>query len=229
MAAGKGTRMLPVTQTIPKVLIPVGNKPFLHHLIKNIHQAGIKDIAIITSYKSEMVEQFLNEYDIKATIIDQGIPEGTGHAISKVNQFTNNENFLAFAGDNLWSTFDIRQMIQHDDLTYVAAFKVQDPSKYGVLVTKDDKLVEIKEKPEEFVGDTINSSLYKFTPQVFEELKNITKSKRGEYEITDALTSLAKKNQVKVYTIQDYWMDLGSLEDIPNVDNFLQSLQTPDQ
>lgn len=226
MAAGKGTRMLPITQTIPKVLIPVGNKPFLHHLINNIKKAGIHEIAIITSYKSQMVEQFLRDHNIKATIIDQGKPEGTAHAISKVSSFTQNENFLAFAGYNLWSSQDIKSMIQQDDYTYIAAWRVKDPSKYGVLVTKDDKLIEIKEKPKEFVGDTINSSLYKFTPQVFEELKHITKSQRGEYEITDALTSLAKQDKVKVHTIKDYWMDLGSLEDIPNVDEFLKNLQS---
>jgi len=112
----------------------------------------------------------------------------------------------------------------HDDKCYVAGIKVENPQKYGVLVEKNGKLVKIHEKPEKYVGDLINTGLYKFTPDIFKALEKIKLSQRGEYELTDAITLLAEKGKAKVYTLKDYWLDLGSLEDIPKVEKFLKAL-----
>ena len=82
---------------------------------------------------------------------------------------------------------------------------------------------EIVEKPKEFVGDLINTSLYKFTPDVFEKLPLIEKSVRGEYEITDVLTLLAKDKKVKIKNLKYNWMDFGKKEDIEKFqDEFLK-------
>jgi len=224
MAAGKGTRMLPITQTIPKVLIPVGGTPFLKYVIERLHKAGITDIGVVTSYKSEMVKAFLDEEGIKATIIDQGEPLGTGHAIKVAKDFVKDDDFIALGGDNLWSANEIREMIKDDDDWYVAAWTVKNPEKYGVLVCEDTQLIKIVEKPQVFVGDLINSGLYKFTSEVFDLLENLELSPRGEYELTDALTIGADLNKVHVYKLSDYWIDLGTLEDIPNVEEFLKKL-----
>ena len=223
MAAGKGTRMLPITESVPKVLIPIGGVPFLKLVIQRLQKAGITDIGIVTSYKSEMVKAFLDEEGIKATIIDQGEQLGTGHAIKVTRDFVNGENFVALGGDNLWSVHDIQSMIKEDDEWYVAAWTVTNPEKYGVLICEKSKLKKIVEKPSEFVGDLINSGLYKFTSDVFTTLDTIELSPRGEYELTDALTEGAATHKVHVIKLKDYWLDLGTLEDIPNVEEFLKN------
>ena len=80
----------------------------------------------------------------------------------------------------------------------------------------------MKEKPEEFVGNLINTALYKFTPEIFKALDKIKLSPRGEYELTDAITILSKRGKVKVIKVKDWWLDLGCKEDIPKIEEFLK-------
>ena len=222
MAAGKGVRMLPLTEKTPKVLIEIAGKPFIYYVIKHLHQAGIYDIGIIVGYKKEQFPSFLKKYGFKATLIEQKEQKGTGHAIMQAKDFIDNENFIALGGDNLWSSNDLEAMVIEDNLCYVAGIKVDNPQKYGVLVTKNNGLVRIVEKPKEFVGNLINTGLYKFTPEIFAALEKIKPSPREEYELTDAVTILAQQGKVKVLKLKDYWLDLGSKEDIPKIKEFLK-------
>jgi len=111
-----------------------------------------------------------------------------------------------------------------DSFCYVAGLKHENPEKYGVLIRDgEDFLEEIIEKPKEFVGDLINAGLYKFTPEVFEKLLQIKKSARGEYEITDTISLLAKEKKVKIKEIKDFWLDFGNPEDIKKVSDFIKN------
>ena len=85
-----------------------------------------------------------------------------------------------------------------------------------------------KQKPEEFIGNLINTGLYKFTPEIFEALEKIELSPRGEYELTDAITILAKQKKVKITKVHDYWLDMGSIADIPKVEAFLNNWEEPE-
>jgi bifunctional UDP-N-acetylglucosamine pyrophosphorylase/glucosamine-1-phosphate N-acetyltransferase len=213
MAAGKGTRMLPLTQNTPKVLIPVNGKPFLHYVIEHLKQAGVSEFGIIVGYLKEQVAEFVRENNINATIIVQTQQKGTGHALMQGKDFCNGEDFIACGGDNLWSVNDFKSMIGAN-------------MAIGVLVKDDsNNLIEIKEKPKEFVGNLINTGLYKFTPEIFVELEKIKESSRGEYELTDAITSLAQQGKISVIETKDYWLDLGCLEDIPKVEKYLKDLE----
>ena len=92
-----------------------------------------------------------------------------------------------------------------------------------MLITDDGFLKEIKEKPKKYVGNLINTGMYKFTPDVFKKLSKIKKSPRGEYEITDAVTLLAKEKKVKVIRIDDHWLDFGNPGDIVKLSKFLKN------
>lgn len=224
LAAGKGTRMLPLTEKTPKVLIKINEKPFLSYIIENLKQAGITRFGIIAGYLKEQVKDFIKEQDIDATIIFQEEQKGTGHALMQAKDFCGDDNFIALGGDNLWSPEDLREISKDDGKIHISGIKSENPEKYGVLIKdKDNNLIEIKEKPKEFVGNIINTGLYKFTPEIFKRLEQIKESERGEYELTDAITSLAKEGKVKVIEVKDYWLDLGSKEDIPKVEKFLSS------
>ena len=222
MAAGKGTRMSPLTETILKVLIPINGKPFLWYVINNLHQAGITDICLIVSYMKEKIAKFLKDYNIKVTLIEQPEPKGTGQAVKLAQPFTKGEDFIVLGGDNLWSANDIKEIASRKQA--ISGLKVSNPEKYGVLVAKDDKLAQIHEKPKEFVGDLINTGLYKFTPRIYDMLVQIRLSPRGEYELTDALNVLAQQGNIEVIAIKDYWLDLGTIEDIKKIENFLNNL-----
>lgn len=222
MAAGKGIRMLPLTETIPKVLVEINGKPFLYYILKNLQKAGYDDIGIIVGYKKEQFPDFLEKYGFKATLIEQKQQKGTGHAVMQAKDFTKDENFVVLGGDNLWSPSDLEAMLKQDNFCYVAGIKVDNPKKYGVLVAKNSGLVRIVEKPTKFVGNLINTGLYKFTPEIYQALEKIKESPRREYELTDAISLLAKQGKVKVIKVRDYWIDLGSKEDIPKVSEALK-------
>ena len=224
MAAGKGVRMLPLTKEIPKVLVKVDGKPFLLYVIENLTEAGFDEIGIVAGYKKEKIKDFILENGINAEIIEQEEQLGTGDAIRCAEEFVDRENFVAVGGDNLWSSEDIRAAAKDDDVNYIGAIEAENPEKYGVLVVEGELLIEIKEKPKEFVGNLINTGLYKFTPEIFEALKWVKKSERGEYELTDAVSLLAKKGKVKVVKVRDYWLDLGCIQDIERIEDFLRNI-----
>jgi dTDP-glucose pyrophosphorylase len=223
LAAGKGTRMLPLTKNVPKVLVEVNNKPFLYYVLKNFNAAGIKDIALIIGYKKDMFPDFLKKYGFKATLITQNEQLGTGHAAKLAKDFVGTDNFIMCGGDSLFSPADIKRMCKKDNLNYVAGLHSDTPEKFGVLFKdENNKLIKIVEKPKTFIGNLINLGLYKFTSEIFNALQKISVSERGEYELTDALTLLAKEEKVFVTSINDYWIDFGSLKDIPKTKLFLK-------
>ena len=222
MAAGKGIRMLPLTRYVPKVLVNINGRPFLYYVMKNILKAGYDDIAIIVGYKREKIKEFLDEFGFKARLISQKKRLGTGHALKQVKAFAKDDNFVVICGDNLWSARDLSAIKNINKFCYISGMEHPRPGNYGVLIEGKGLLKKIVEKPKSFVGNMINVGLYKFTSEIFDALDNIKKSERGEYELTDAISFLAEQGKVKIITLKDYWLDLGSLDDIPKVEQFLK-------
>ena len=223
MAAGKGTRMLPLTETIPKVLIEINEKPFLYYVFKNLQKAGYDDFGIIVGYKKEKFPEFLKKYKFKATLIEQKEQLGTGHAVMQAKGFCKDENFVVLGGDNLFSVQDLKAINNQDEFCYAVGKELEgDVSKYGVFLVEDNKLRKIIEKPKKFISNLINVGLYKFTPEIWNALDKIKPSERGEYEVTDAITILAQQGKVKALKLKDYWLDLGCKKDIPKVEAFLK-------
>jgi len=225
-AAGQGTRMLELSKEKSKHLIEVNNKPFLSYLLDNLLKAGYEDITLVVGYESKLMENFLKDYGYKAKVINQfeilGPKEkiyGTACPLMCVKDV--NEQFIYLVGDNFYSVDDLKAMNIEDDFNYVAGLKNDHPENFGVLISDGEFLKEIIEKPKEFVGDLINTSLYKFTPEIFEKIFKIEKSQRGEYEVTDAISLLAKDKKVKIRKINDFWMDFGRPEDIEKMSKFL--------
>lgn len=224
LAAGKGVRMLPLTADKPKVLVAVNGKPFLSYVLENVRRAGFTDIAIIAGYKKDKIEEYVRKHDPKITIIEQKELKGTADAVMAARPFVGSQNFVVINGDNLFSPADLKNIQKDDDFIYIAGKKVENPERYGVLVCEGDKLAKIAEKPKQFMGNLVNVGLYKFTFEIFEALENISLSERGELELTDALSLLAKKGKVRVLMLQDYWLDLGRKEDVEKVGEFLLRL-----
>lgn len=229
-AAGQGTRMLHLTKNKSKHLIKVRKKPFLAYVLDNILKAGYKDLILVVGYTEELMRKFLKEYGYKATVVNQfeilGGKEkiyGTACPLMCVEDILKDKQFLFICGDNLYSVDDLKEMQKDDGYNYVAGLVHKNPEKYGVLVTDNGFLKEIIEKPKEYIGDLINTGMYKFTPEVFDKLSKIKKSPRGEYEITDVITLLAKEKKVKVRKIEDYWLDFGNPADIIKLSRFLKT------
>jgi len=228
-AAGKGTRFKELTKDQPKHLLEINGRPFLYYQMIDLLRAGFTEMILVVGYKAEQFEAFVNKYKFPSQIVNQFIkvPEkyGTACAVLAAEELIKGENFVSIAGDGLFTDSDIKSMIIDDDYNYIAGLPVDNPERYGVLkVDEQDYLQEIVEKPAEFVGNLVNTAFYKFTPEIFKKLKQIKKSARGEYEIVDAITLLAKEKKVKVKKMTA-WQDFGKPSDLPLVEEFLKSKQ----
>jgi len=235
-AAGQGTRMLHLTKNKSKHLINIENRPFLCYLLVNIFKAGYEEVILVIGHKGEKFQDFLKECQScgkckykKITIVNQreilGEEKyGTACPLMCIKDIIGDESFLYIYGDNLFSVNDLAAFRKLDGYNYVGGLVHDNPEKYGVLITTDDGfLKEIIEKPKRRVGNLINTSPFKFTSEVFEKLSKIKKSTRGEYEITDVITLLAKEKKVKVKKIKDYWMDFGNPSDVIKLSRFIKN------
>ncbi len=223
--AGRGTRFKELTDEIPKALIPVNGHPYLYYIIKNCLAADFSEIILITGYKAEKIEDFLkeNNFTDKVKTVNQfevlGEEKyGTACLVEAAEKEIGQEDFVLFYGDGLFSTQDLKNIQFQDNYNYIAGLKHEHPEAFGVLLKDDqDVLLDVVEKPQEFISDLISVGLHKFTPEIFAEVKKVEKSSRGEYELTDAVSALAKQKKVKVFTLKDYWIDLGRPEDMEPV------------
>ncbi len=234
-AAGQGTRMLELSKDKPKHLIEVNGRPFLSYVLDSLFLAGYEDVILVGGYKMELMESFKNEYAapnkgrLNIKFINQyevlGPKEkiyGTACPLMCVKDDIK-EQFLFICGDNLFSVRDLKEMKIDDDFNYIAGLTHENPENYGVLVASGEYLDKIVEKPKEYIGNLINAGLYKFTPEIFDKISKIEKSPRGEYEITDAISLLAKEKKMKIKLIKDYWQDFGKPEDIEKLSDFLKN------
>jgi UDP-N-acetylglucosamine diphosphorylase / glucose-1-phosphate thymidylyltransferase / UDP-N-acetylgalactosamine diphosphorylase / glucosamine-1-phosphate N-acetyltransferase / galactosamine-1-phosphate N-acetyltransferase len=238
-AAGQGTRMLDLSKDKSKHLIEVNGRPFLFYLLDNLFKAGYKEIILVGGFKGELMEHFKEQFvrayiapvvgDFRIEFINQyeilGPKEkeyGTACPLKCVKDSIN-EPFIFLYGDNLYSVADLLAMNIDDGYNYVAGLEHDHPEKFGVLITEGEFLKEIVEKPQQFVGNLINTGPFTFTPEVFKKLAVLKKSVRGEYEITDVISMLAKEGKVKVKKIKDFWMDFGNPEDVKKLSDFIKN------
>lgn len=228
-AAGRGTRMGNLATDKPKHLIEVNGQPFLFYLLDRLQQAGIEEIIVVGGHHFPAMKEFASMHGprFNVTLLDQfsllGEDRyGTALAIAAAKEAVNNREFLAVYGDNLFSVRDLQKIISAPvNGHYIATLYHQSPQRYGVVIADETGLVKkIIEKPKEFVGNQINSGLYRFTSEVFDYLPKVP-SVRGEYELTDAVQSLAEQGLMHVIALQDYWQDFGRPEDIPETEEKL--------
>lgn len=231
-AGGKGTRMKELTAHMPKHLIEVEGRPFLRHLLDHVLEAGFKHIYLVVGYKKESIEKFVTEHAYPITLIDQFSllhdKYGTACPVMCAEAYLQGKQFVSVAGDNFYSVEDLHAIAEHDDeYSYIGGFTHQTPEQFGVLVTSPDGLLErIVEKPSVPVGRLINTSLYKFTPDIFEAISHVGASPRGEFEITDAISLLAQKKRVRVEPLRGVWMDFGKPEDIQTMECLLREVRS---
>ncbi len=198
LAAGKSTRTYPLTLTRPKPLLKVANKTILEYNLEALN--GIADeIIIVVGYRKEIIIDFIkNNYpNLNIKFIEQKEQLGTGHAVSILKGKIKGR-FILLMGDNIYSKEDLKNIAKHK--YSILASKVKNPELFGVIKEKNGILMDIIEKPKEFVSDLASCALYSFDKGIFNALEKVKKSERGEYEITDAIKGISSKE--KIYCIK---------------------------
>jgi glucose-1-phosphate thymidylyltransferase len=219
LAAGKGTRLRPLTNTIPKHLLPVGSKPILFHVLDYIKEANIKDIGIVVSpdsgYYIEEVIGTGSEWGGKITFIVQPEPLGLAHAVKVAQGFLGDSSFLMLLGDNL---------IQEGVKNFLGEFhasnsdasillkEVSDPRAFGVAeLDSSGRVIHLVEKPEKPRSNLAIIGVYLFTAEIHKAIAQIKPSWRGELEITDAIQKLLEMGkEIRSHLLQGWWLDIAS-------------------
>lgn len=226
MAAGKGTRMKELSADRPKHLLLVNGRPFIELLLERLQSAGFQEFIVVIGYHAAAFRAWAQTAPSRVTLIDQsmgvGDPYGTAIPVLTAQEATRGEPFVVVGGDNLYSVRDLKKFLRDDGWNYAGGLHSDHPERYGVLVSRPDGTLErIVEKPSEFVGNIINAQLYTFRPEVFEALRTVKQSPRGEYELTDAVNALAAAGKVRVVSLEDFWIDFGRPEDIGHLEKVL--------
>ncbi|RKX52981.1 MAG: glucose-1-phosphate thymidylyltransferase [Thermotoga sp.] len=222
LCAGKGTRLRPLTHTSAKHLIPIANKPVLTYSLEAIKRAGIDEIGLIVN--SYNIEDFKKEYGngealgLKIEYILQKEPKGLAHAVSISRDFLKDESFLMYLGDNLLEE-DLKGFVDEFlnngfDASILLA-PVKNPSRFGIATLSRGKVMRVVEKPKEPESNLALIGIYLFTSRIFEGIKNIKPSWRGELEITDAIEYMIEQGyNVTAQVVYGWWKDTGAPEDI---------------
>lgn len=230
LAAGKGTRMKELTADIPKPLLRINNKPILEYILNKLKFIGIKDVLLIVGYLSEKIKDYFGDgkkFGLNIYYIEQVKQEGTGEAVGIAKEWVDNEPFFLANGDVWISVNDYKNFIdtyyKFDSDILLSLNWVEDPY-YGGAVYIDNEftVTKIIEKPAKGTSQTnyINAGLYVFKPIIFDYIKKIKPSIRGEYELPDAITMMLqeKKYIIKGYIFQDKWIDIGTPEALKAVE-----------
>ncbi|MCV0392233.1 MAG: nucleotidyltransferase family protein [Nitrosopumilus sp.] len=202
LAGGKGKRLKPVTDYIPKPLVSINNIPIIEWQIKYLQKFGIDEIIICTGYKKEMIENYLNlkKFNLRVKFSNETIPLGTGGAIKKAGKMIKGKSFLVINGDTI-TNINLKKLIKKQNS--VAAIELR--TKYGVLETNDDKIINFKEKKE--ISDIwMNAGIYHLDHSILKNLPNkgdIEKTLFPEYAKKDKL-NLVKFKNVKWFSIDSF-------------------------
>jgi bifunctional UDP-N-acetylglucosamine pyrophosphorylase/glucosamine-1-phosphate N-acetyltransferase len=223
LAAGKGKRLMPITSSRPKPMIPLAGMPLLERNILGLKDAGIDEILLIVGYKEEIFKNYFGDgremYNVKIEYVTQEEQLGTGHAVRYAKDFVKNEPFMLMYGDLLTEPLVFKEIIdvfkKSKPQGVIALFEVKNPQEYGVITLNPDGFVEdIIEKPslELNLGNLINAGIFIFEPLIFKAIESTRKSIRGEYEFTDSMLILINQFNGKIagYNLKNYfWSDIG--------------------
>jgi glucose-1-phosphate thymidylyltransferase len=216
LAAGQGTRLRPVTLTMPKPLVPVANKPLIGYALDVLKTAGIDEVAVIVSSMSSPVVGALGDgkaFGVSVEYIVQEQQLGLAHAIGMSKPFVGDEPFCVLLGDNIFQdkmTSLLKGFPSSSAEATIALIEVPDPERFGVAIVKDGKIDQLMEKPKPAPSNLAISGAYLFRKSIFDAIAAIKPSKRGEFEITDAIQELVSSGKpVNPYVLQGWWIDAG--------------------
>ena len=225
LAGGAGTRLSPLTKIISKQLLPVYDKPMIYYPISTLVSAGIEDILIITTKKDQKSFKLLlgngSDLGVKISYEIQEKPEGIAQAFQIADEWLENSSSILILGDNLFFGNGLEELVKKAINNNIGAslfgYEVKDPDKFGVIeFDKDHNVKRIIEKPEKFISNWAVTGLYIYDSNAPSFSRNLNKSSRGEYEITDLNMIYLSQGNLKVTLLdQNYkWLDTGSFDSL---------------
>jgi glucose-1-phosphate thymidylyltransferase len=233
LAGGTGSRLWPLTKVTNKHLLPVGQKPMIYYPIEKLTSTGIEQILIVTGveYMGDVVGLLGSgrEFNCQFTYKVQDQAGGIAQALSLAEGFSNNEPLAVILGDNI---FQVNLKNYADNFlaqktgARVLLKKVQTPQRFGVAQVSDGRVINIEEKPEKPRSDYAVTGIYFYDAAVFDIIRKLKPSARGELEITDVNNAYIAMGQLAYDILEGWWTDAGTFESL-NKANELVMKESP--
>ncbi len=231
LAGGTGSRLYPLTKVTNKHLLPVGKYPMIFHSVYKLKQSGINDILIVTGkeHMGDVVNLLGSGRDmgVSFTYKVQDEAGGIAQALDLAEHFVGEDQMVVILGDNVFE----------DDITpYVHNFKeqkngakiliqeVHDPKRFGVPELQGERIISIVEKPEQPKSNYAVTGIYMFDQQVFDIVKTLKPSNRGELEITDVNNAYINRNELTFDVLKGWWTDAGTHASLARANELSQEL-----
>lgn len=231
LAGGTGSRLRPLTNVTNKHLLPVGRYPMIFYPIYRLKQAGLRDILIVTGreHMGDVIELLGSgrDFGVEFTYKVQDEAGGIAQALGLAEHFVGGGKCVVILGDNVFE----------DDITpYVKNFETQkegakillkevpDPQRFGVPVFRDGKIIAIEEKPKEPKSNFAVTGIYMYDSEVFDIIKTLKPSWRGELEITDVNNAYLKKGTLTYDILKGWWTDAGTPESLFRANELCKNL-----
>ena len=223
LAGGTGSRLMPCTKITNKHLLPVYNKPMIYYPLKTLADAGIKDILIVSG--PGHAGHFVNllgsgrEFGIKLSYEIQEEAGGIAQALGMAENFAGNDSIIVILGDNIFED-NIKDHINEFERQdsgariFLKEVGLKAARRFGIAIVNGNKVSYVEEKPQNPKSNLAMTGLYMFDSKVFEIIKSLSPSGRGELEITDAIDYYVKRGNCYYNIIKGYWSDAGTFESL---------------
>jgi glucose-1-phosphate thymidylyltransferase len=235
LAGGTGSRLWPITKGVSKQLLPVYDKPLIHYPLGTLFLAGIKEILIITTPEDRNSFQRLlgdgSDYGVRFEYAIQEKPNGLAEAFIIGEEFISKENVALILGDNIFYGNGLGNQLKQINPSHGAtifAYKVSDPSRYGVVeFSKEMKVISIEEKPINPKSSYAVPGLYFYDSKVVDIAKTIKPSARGELEITTVNERYLENGKLttKILDRGTAWLDTGTIQTLHAASSYVQIIE----
>jgi glucose-1-phosphate thymidylyltransferase len=221
LAGGTGSRLFPLTKVTNKHLLPVGHEPMIFHPVKKLIEAGIKEILIVTGTEHMGAVVALlgsgKDFGCELTYRVQDEAGGIAQALGLARRFGRGGRLAVVLGDNIFESSlapFASAFRKQPHGAKILVKQVPDPGRYGVAVTEGGKVVRIIEKPKDPPSDLAVTGVYFYDENVFEVIRELRPSARGELEITDVNNAYIARGELTFDTLPGWWTDAGTFESL---------------
>jgi glucose-1-phosphate thymidylyltransferase len=229
LAGGLGTRMMPLTKVTNKHLLPVYDKPMIYYPIQILLEGGIDEILIVTggSYAGDFLRLLGNGKDLGIRRLHYTYQEGAGgiaDALSLAEDFAEGDKICVVLGDNIIEKTirpGVTKFLAMEEGALIYLREVPDPRRFGVPEIEGDRIVRIEEKPDDPKSKYAVIGIYMYDATVFDIIRPLTPSARGELEITDVNNAYIERGVLSYEVLDGWWTDAGTFDSLLRASNLI--------
>lgn len=227
LAGGTGSRLFPLTKVTNKHLLPVGKYPMIYYPIAKLKESGIDEILIVTGkeHMGSVVNLLGSGFDfgVEFTYKIQDQPGGIAQALGLAENFVHGDKCVVILGDNIFLdniSHYVKNFEKQEKGAKILIKEVQDPERYGVAELQNNKIIGIEEKPKKPKSNYCVTGIYMYDSRVFDIIKKLKPSDRGELEITDVNNWYIRDNSLTFDILNGWWTDAGTHKSLAKANEY---------